>query len=96
MQISNFSPFHFKPIFWVLEVPKSSPDTAQLGAPTSSLRAILRGSKNELRPILRGGTARAAAGRGTSPRSPRLDVARSLIICISFALTSSLLHEITT
>ena len=43
-----------------------------------------------------GGTARAAAGRGTSPRSPRLDVARSLIIFISFALTSSLLHEITT
>ena len=42
-----------------------------------------------------GGTARAAAGRGTSPRYPRLLVARSLIIFISFALTSSLIHEIT-
>ena len=34
----------------VLEVPKSSPDTAQLLRAPSALHAILRGSKNELRP----------------------------------------------
>ena len=41
-----------------------------------------------------GATARAAAERRT--RYPRLIVARSLIIFISFAVTLSLIHEITT
>ena len=41
-----------------------------------------------------GATARAAAERRT--RYPRLIVARSLIIFISFAVTPSLIHEITT